>query len=83
MTKTTAHCPTGNAQGGSPRRRLRKYVVRFTDWTAYRLDIEARNAEEAVEIAKLQSCDIFNAFPIDGGQEGFEAIPAKRYYARG
>ena len=53
MAKTTANCPTDNA---SPRSRLRNYVVRFTDWTAYRLDVEARN--EAGKIGEPKTMDV-------------------------
>ncbi len=53
-----------------------RYVVRFQDWTAYRLEIEAESAADAIELAQaLSTGDLWEAEAIDGGQEGWEAFP--------
>jgi hypothetical protein len=35
-----------------PAPNLQRFVVTFTDWTAYRLEIEAESAEQAIELAQ-------------------------------
>lgn len=54
----------------------RRYVVTFTDWTAYRLEIEAESADQAIERAQDKSTgDLWElAEARDGGQENWEAV---------
>jgi len=54
----------------------RRYVVRFQDWTAYRLVVDAESPEDAIELAQaLSTIDLWEAEAIDGGQENWEAFP--------
>lgn len=54
----------------------RRFVVTFTDWTAYRLEIDADRAEQAIELAQAKSTgDLWEAEARDGGQENWEAVP--------
>jgi hypothetical protein len=56
--------------------KTRRYVVRFQDWTAYRLEVEAESEEHAIELAQaLSTGDLWEAEAIDGGQEFWEAFP--------
>ena len=54
----------------------RCYVVTFTDWTAFRLEIEAETAEQAIELAQEKSTgDLWElAEARDGGQENWDAF---------
>lgn len=57
--------------------RLKPYVVRFDDWTAYRLTVMAHDASHALELAQAMSTDeLWQADVLDGGQEHWEAFPA-------
>ena len=63
---------------------LRRYVVRFNDWTAYRLEIEAESPDQAIELAQqLSTGELWEAEAIDGGQEGWEAFPLSGHDQRG
>jgi hypothetical protein len=58
---------------------LRPFIVRFDDWTAYRIEIMAENEDQAIELAQqLCTDDPSQAEAIDGGQEHWEAFPAAR-----
>lgn len=55
--------------------KLQRFVVRFQDWTAYRLEIEAESADHAIERAQqLSTTELWKAEAIDGSQEGWEAF---------
>lgn len=56
--------------------RNRRYAVTFTDWTAYRLEIEAESAEQAIELAQGKSTNELweLAECRDGGQENWDAV---------
>jgi hypothetical protein len=58
------------------RPKLRRYVVTFTDWTAFRLEIEAESADQAIELAQEKSTgDLWElAEARDGGQENWDAF---------
>lgn len=53
-----------------------RYVVTFTDWTAYRLEIVAESADQAIELAQEKSTgELWElAEARDGGQENWEAV---------
>jgi hypothetical protein len=55
---------------------FQRFVVTFTDWTAYRLEIEAESADQAIELAQAMSTgDLWEAEARAGGQEDWEAFP--------
>jgi hypothetical protein len=55
---------------------IQRFVVTFTDWTAYRLEIEAESADQAIELAQAMSTgDLWEAEARDGGQENWDAFP--------
>jgi hypothetical protein len=54
----------------------RRFIVTFTDWTAYRLEVEATSAEEAIDLAQEMSTgDLWEGEPCGGGQDGWDAFP--------
>jgi hypothetical protein len=60
----------------SPRQPLKRFVVRFQDWTSYRLEVDARDADHAIALAQgMSTGDLWEAEAIDGGQEHWEAFP--------
>ena len=64
--------------------RLQRFVVRFQDWTAYRLEIEAETADQAIELAQqLSTGELWEAEAIDGGQEAWEAFALHADKGRG
>lgn len=76
MSKTAASSASA-APNGAATAPLKRYIVRFQDWTAYRLEVMAASEEHAVAIAQSKCTgDLWEADIIDGGQEGFEAFPA-------
>lgn len=76
MSKTAAISASA-APKGAAQAALKRYIVRFQDWTAYRLEVMAATEAEAVAIAQDKCTgDLWEADIIDGGQEGFEAFPA-------
>jgi len=56
--------------------KIHRFVVTFTDWTAFRLEIEAESAEQAIALAQDKSTgDLWElAEARDGGQENWEAF---------
>ena len=55
---------------------IQRFVVTFTDWTAYRLEIEAESADQAIELAQAMSTgDLWEAEARNGGQENWDAFP--------
>ena len=76
MSKTAATSANA-APKGAATAPLKRYIVRFQDWTAYRLEVMAANEADAVAKAQdMCTGDLWEADIIDGGQEGFEAFPA-------
>ena len=64
-------------------RSRKKYVVRFVECTAYRLDVEAHSPAEAVAIVQAKpTADLWEADEIGTGLSCFEVLLADRYYAR-
>jgi hypothetical protein len=64
------------------RKPLKRFVVRFQDWTSYRLEVDARDADHAIELAQNMSTgDLWEAEAIDGGQEHWEAFPMPEHDA--
>ena len=57
-------------------RKIHRYVVTFTDWTAFRLEIEAESPEQAIELAQDKSTgDLWELSEArDGGQENWDAV---------
>lgn len=56
---------------------LKPFIVRFDDWTAYKLTVLAASEDDAIERAReMCTADLWKADVIDGGQEGWEAFPA-------
>ena len=55
---------------------LRRFVVTFTDWTAFRLEIEAESSDQAIELAHEKSTgELWElAEARDGGQENWDAL---------
>ncbi len=67
-----------------PTPQLKRFVVRFQDWTAYRLEVLARDEEHALEIAQAKCTgELWEATAIDGGQENWEAFPLPLDTGRG
>ena len=65
-------------------RQFRPFVVRFDDWTAYRMQINAYDEQDAVTRAQAMSTGaLWEAEAIDGGQEGWEAFPLAKGSRRG
>lgn len=76
MSRRAKTC--GPSQGAGDRSSgLKPFIVRFDDWTAYRLTVLARDEQHAVELAQaMATAELWEAEVIDGGQEHFEAFPA-------
>lgn len=75
MSNTAA--PSANAAPEGAATALKPFVVRFQDWTPYRLTVMASSETQAIEIAQAKSTgDLWEADIIDGGQEHWEAFPA-------
>lgn len=57
--------------------KLQPFIVRFDDWTAFKLKVMAKSADHALAIAQAMSTDeLWQADVLDGGQEHWEAFPA-------
>ena len=60
--------------------KLSRFTVQFTDYTIYRIVVDARSVQEAIEMVQaMPAGDLWECNVIDGGQEDFKAYPTFKF----